>query len=391
MDGGLNRKSLEVGAVRRCLGDHRGAAKGPLLIVVGAIHGNEPAGVQALVEIFQELEDLKPFFHGRLVGLTGNCGALAAGKRYIDTDLNRAWTPANVERLRSQGPGTQWVTEAHEQRELLDLFDALFYQHPGSAYVLDLHTSSGAGSPFATTGDTLANRSFARQLPIPHVLGIEEQIQGGLLEYLNNRGHVTMGFEGGLHDDPGVVARHKAFLWLALDRIGCVHRQDIPDYLEQLRLIESAVKGVPRTLEIRYRHPVRSGDGFEMKPGWDHFRKVLVGDVLAHDSNGPIRAYQPGYMLLPLYQGQGDDGFFLGTRVPPFWLTLSTIFRRLGLARLAPLLPGIHAVPGDYNSFTVKASRMARWYPVEFLHVLGYRKREQRGDLVIFQRRRERA
>ena len=51
-------------------------------------------------------------------------------------------------------------------------------------FVLDLHTTSASGLPFATVGDTLRNRHFAQSLPVTILLGIEEQLEGTMLEYL---------------------------------------------------------------------------------------------------------------------------------------------------------------------------------------------------------------
>ena len=53
--------------------------------------------------------------------------------------------------------------------------------------------------PFVTVGDTLRNRRFAMNFPATIILGLEEQIDGTLLEYLNSLGAVTMGFEAGQH------------------------------------------------------------------------------------------------------------------------------------------------------------------------------------------------
>ena len=34
------------------------------------------------------------------------------------------------------------------------------------------------------------------------MLGIEEQLEGTMLEFMNNEGAVTLGFEGGQHETP---------------------------------------------------------------------------------------------------------------------------------------------------------------------------------------------
>jgi succinylglutamate desuccinylase len=42
---------------------------------------------------------------------------------------------------------------------------------------------------------------------------------------------------------------------------------------------------------------------------------VAAGTLLARDDGGEIRAPFDGLLLMPLYQAQGSDGFFLGREV----------------------------------------------------------------------------
>jgi succinylglutamate desuccinylase len=48
-----------------------------------------------------------------------------------------------------------------------------------------------------------------------------------------------------------------------------------------------------------------------MLPGFNNFDKIVKGQPLAKDKNGPIYASIDGYILMPLYQKQGEDGFFI--------------------------------------------------------------------------------
>ena len=91
----------------RIIGTYEGEKKGPLLICFGSIHGNEPAGTNALELMFKMLEvepitNPKFTFTGRLVGLRGNLRAIQAGIRFIKKDLNRQWTVENVVRIQRE-------------------------------------------------------------------------------------------------------------------------------------------------------------------------------------------------------------------------------------------------------------------------------------------------
>ena len=88
-------------ALERVIGQYTGEVKGPLLIVLGGMHGNEPAGVKAIDLLFKMLE-VEPItnpefkFHGKIIGIRGNLRALEEGKRFIVKDINRQWIPEQV-------------------------------------------------------------------------------------------------------------------------------------------------------------------------------------------------------------------------------------------------------------------------------------------------------
>ena len=67
---------------------------------------------------------------------------------------------------------------------------------------------------------------------------------------------------------------------------------------------------MPHVVEIRSRHAIEPADRFTMVPGYVSFQPITQDELLAHDREGPIRAPEDGMILLPLYQGLGEDGFF---------------------------------------------------------------------------------
>jgi succinylglutamate desuccinylase len=93
-------------------------------------------------------------------------------------------------------------------------------------------------------------------------------------------------------------------------------------------------------------------------------------------------------MLMPLYQAQGDDGYFLVRDVRPFWLRLSGAMRRRRLERWLHLLPGVRRHPDRPGSFVVDR-RVARWYALEVFHLLGFRRLSDTGRELSVSRRSE--
>lgn len=365
----------------------RGAAPGPTLVVAGGIHGNEPAGLAAACKVVADLEASQQEFRGEIVVLAGNLRALEQGVRYQHRDLNRVWTPERIRKLRETGAIAGGHPEDLEQQELLEEIDSVLHELRGEAYFMDLHTSSANGCPFLTVGDTLRNRRFAMNFPLPLILGLEEQLEGSLLEYLNNRGLITLGVEAGQHDDPASVDRFVAVIRIALAASGMLREDPAPDMDRFRNLLASSCVEMPGVVEVRYRFAITPEDRFRMQPGYSNFRPVRKGDLLATDRNGEIRAILDSRILLPLYQGQGDDGFFLATEIRPFWLKVSRAMRRLRTGSLLPLFPGVRRHP-DREGVLLVDTRVARWFPLQIFRLVGYRKLRRRGKLLLVSRRR---
>ncbi len=374
------------GAYRRKLGAYRGAKPGPLVLCVGGLHGNEPSGIRAAQRVLAELTRCQPTFRGEFLALAGNLRALASERRYVDRDLNRDWIPDRIESLRTGRASDADAPEDAEQRELLDVIDEALARHPGGAYFLDLHTTSAEGPPFLTIGDTLRNRSFAARLVLPVVLGLEEQIDGPLLEYVNNLGHVTIGAEGGQHTSADSEANLESLLWLALVAAGNLTPADVPGVERHHARLAAASAELPRALEVRSRHAIRPEDGFRMNAGYRNLSPIGAGEIVANDRNGPVRVTETGWLLLPLYQGLGNDGFFFARAVRPIEMKLARGLRRSGLPRIAHWLPGVRRHPTLDGVLTVN-TRVARFYPEELFWLLGYRKRRRQGDLLVVSRR----
>lgn len=371
----------------RLLGSYRGDSAGPLVVGIGGMHGNEPAGAVALQRALDILRSRKVPFRGTLVGFAGNRAALARGSRYVDEDFNRVWSQERVRRIRAGVASADATAEQREQRELLECLDSQLAQRRGPVVCLDLHTTSAAGTPFVVIGDTLLNRRFGFRLRAPVVLGLEERLESTILNHLGEEGHVAVGFEGGQHEAPSAVAIHLAAIRTVLATAGCIRAEDFPLPADVLDVYDDEeTDGLPLVVEIRHHHVIRDGDEFVMEPGFKNFQPVTRGQLLARDRRGPIRAGESGQILMPLYQGQGADGFFLVRRVRPFWLRVARWLRRLRIERLLPALPGVRRYR-DAPGTLVVDPRVARWFVVELFHLLGFRKRQSREGKLIVSRR----
>lgn len=361
-----------------------------MLLCVAGLHGNEPSGNHALARVLSQIETKGIALSGDLVGVTGNLAALKAGVRFIDEDLNRAWPRDRVlsilDSLRNDVGTSSMVgsSELAEQRELLAMIRRVVEDARGDVHVLDLHTTSSESAPFTTLGDTLQNREMARALPVPAVLGLEEQIEGAMLQYFDLLGWAGIGIEGGQHDAPGSIDAHEDVIWVLLERLGMVDAADALIDERRARLASSTL-GLPEVVDVRYRHAVKPEDGFVMDPGYPNFVAVTQGQRLGHDRNGPVLAPMGGLLFLPLYQKLGDDGFFIVRAVRPMWLTISRKLRQWGLDRSATMLPGVIPHP-DRSDAVVLARWATNRAVIGVLHLLGFNALHEKGRTVMVRR-----
>lgn len=368
----------------RVLG-HVGQPGGPCLICTGGIHGNEPSGVAALERVFAKLERDNRGLRGELFGFVGNIEALRQKRRFLKMDLNRHWTRERVHRLRASTERLE-----AEDAELVELdreISKVLSQARGKVFALDLHSTSGEGPAFCILEDTLPNRRFAVQLPVTVVIGIEEELVGTISHFLSDQGVVVCGFESGQHDDPYSVDRAEAAVWLALEAAGVLAPASRDEIAWARQLLKTQTGRLPHFTEVRYRHAITPADEFRMKAGFRNFDPVDHHQPLARDARGVVTSPFSGFLLMPLYQAQGEDGFFLVTRVQPFWLKLSAICRHLHLERLVPILPGVSRHAELADTFLVD-TRIAFLFALRVFHLLGYRRIGPMGEVLTMARRR---
>ena len=303
----------------RVIGRVDGNRPGPLVIVTAAIHGNEPAGVRALEEVFRCTEAVSAAdFRGTFVGLTGNLQAFGRDLRFLDRDFNRMWTPADLDRVLLRGERNV-CNEELELFQLYKLISELIREiRPVSVYFLDLHTTSAGGGIFCIPTDESGSLEFSKTLQAPVILEIFDKVQGTLLRFAAD-GHFTRGvadipvcgaaFEAGQHDDPLSVSRSVSAIFHTLHHAGCTADPRMSNPEEAL--LRDTLSGLPRVVRLLHVHHILSGDQFVMRPGYVNFQPVKAGEHLADDIRGQVLSPYSGMILMPLYQPQGSDGFFL--------------------------------------------------------------------------------
>ncbi|WP_036382339.1 succinylglutamate desuccinylase/aspartoacylase family protein [Muricauda sp. MAR_2010_75] len=355
----------DTAKVQRIIDHLKGNANGPTVVFFAGIHGNEPAGVVALKQVFKKLRSNNIALSGEIYAVAGNLGALNRRVRFQTVDLNRIWFPERIKNILSQKH-----TNNEEEEELKSLYSVLHeILEKGSPpfYFIDLHTTSSDTTPFIVLNDSLLNRKYASNYPLPIILGIEEYLEGALLSYINELGYVSLGFESGQHNDGKAVENCIDFIafTLQLTNAAPTLKNDGNNFDD----------GSHKFYEIYHQHTIGPEDKFKMFPGFVNFQKIPKGTDIAISNGEVIKTKKAKQIFMPLYQDQGGEGFYFIRPIPEFLLWLSKELRRFKVDHLLVKLPGVQW-KSDKKDTLIVDQRVARFMAKSIFHLLGYRARQ---------------
>ena len=295
--------------MERILGKIEGQQPGPLIICLAGVHGNEQLGLHAFQNVYSAIVKHKISFRGKLVGIAGNLKAILSGRRFIDYDLNRCWKEDFVEEVLKirEHPGA-------EDEELRSIHKIIRQEDTGDfnlRVMVDLHGTSSEKGNFIVVPEELGSHPIVQALKLPVIVDLHKYLEGTLLSYYSNRGHVAFAFEGGLIGSTEAYRLHTSGLWEILETAGCVTEHDHHQEDHYSSHLAAMGANLPSRVKVLHRHQVRPEDGFRMYPGFHNFQPVHKDQELAIDVRGVIKAPTDGLIFMPLYQPEGDDGFFI--------------------------------------------------------------------------------
>jgi hypothetical protein len=219
------------------------------------------------------------------------------------------------------------------------------------------------------------------------VLGIEEYLDGPLLTYINELGYIAIGFEAGQHDDEIAFKNQVAFIHLVLKETGILPQQsNLDDYTGELA---QQTKGRHDFFEILDYHRIQPGESFQMEAGFENFQLIKKQERLATSNGTAVYASKGGRIFMPLYQKQGEDGFFIIRKIPQIVIWISAFLRFIRFDSFLTLLPGVSWMSDKKDALRVNL-RVARFMARDFFHLLGYRTKQKGNDYLVV-RNRERA
>lgn len=289
-----------------------GLNAGPKLIVLGAVHGNETCGPNAIRRVIEECRS------GKLVIRRGEVTFLPIanpkayrlktreGDRNLNRDMREKPLPANYEdRIGNQ-------------------ICALLRQHE---VLLDVHSFRGEGEPFVFFGpednrgelepfsQAEAEGAFAACLGVPVVIhgwldnyarliAAREELnlprlsvtEGyGTTEYMRFAGGYGVTLECGSHDDPASIEVGYVAILNALAHLGLI---DAP-----------APSTAGRTVIHITEVIICEAEGDKVEGEWKTGDALTKGQVIARRANGEaVTAPEPGFIIFPSATAKPGEG-----------------------------------------------------------------------------------
>lgn len=296
-----------------------GIAPGARLIVLGAVHGNETCGTEAIRRVIAELETGWLAIKAGSVTFVPVTNPLAyvRRERLGDRNLNRKLAP-NAAPVDFEDRIANWLCPLLARHDaLLDLHS---FHTPGEPFVM-LGPEDNAG-PLEPFGRATEETALARALGVrrfidgwldTYAAGVARRLAAGAsprdadvqygvgtTEYMRAQGGIALTLECGQHEDPGAPA-------VAYDAIR--------NALAHLRLIPaSPPEPVDGAEALRlYRVVDRAHEGDRFVREWSSFDPVQAGDLIGVRHDGiEVRAERDGYLVFPHPDAlPGHEWFYL--------------------------------------------------------------------------------
>ena len=297
---------------------------GPRLIVSGAVHGNETCGTRAILRVMREIDEGRLHLARGAVTFVPVANPLAwrLGQRGGERNLNRNLFP-------NEAPQDFEDRVANWLCPLLARHDVL----------LDLHSFSAEGEPFAMVGPrnndgplepfrhAAQERALARRLGVRRFVdgwlatygqGVERRLQldarqmqtvlrfgVGTTEYMRSTGGYALTLECGQHEDPAAVDVAYQAVMHTLAHLGLIDVPDPapipPEDMEALSMVAVYDK-------------LHDDDAFS-RP-WQSFDAVTKGDLIGTRADGtPVHAEFDGRILFPDAQARANAEWYYMTRL----------------------------------------------------------------------------
>lgn len=254
--------------------------KGAHVVMFGAVHGREPAGVEAAI-IFNEYlhQHNLNLKNGKITFVIGNPEAFLLDQRFIHQNLNRVF----FNNLQSTSEGIR----AEQIRNYL--------QSTPIDYLLDVHSQYVGDMRMIIYNNTSFNFKTALQISnLPtHLLADEINIPGTLICEAEKYGISSFGLECGNNTKQETIESALGHLVYTLSTLNIIDISDFEPLLEHYQK--------PSTIKRYYNlQPIRPATGFEFLIDYKQEDcPIKAGQEYVKDTNGTRIAVEDCVLLWP--------------------------------------------------------------------------------------------
>jgi predicted deacylase len=273
---------------------------GPKIVLMGAIHGNEVCGTQAIQQLIDNLHTgtVKLERGSLLLIPVANPKAYKQGTRFVEKNLNRIFK-------KTEHPHSYEETLANQLTELLQDCDIL----------IDFHSIHTQGWPFAMHFDffTDIEEQIIKASGVPFVIkgwdtAYARSLSGATdkgqskhtVSFMHDLGKIGIGIECGQHEDENSIVVASDTINRLLAYFGLIDRQfEITDH--------------QKTVYLEHVY-FRQSEQDLFKQDFYHGQILAKGDVIAHCVDGDILCPKDNMMILfPRPQCPvGEEWFYMG-------------------------------------------------------------------------------
>lgn len=258
----------------------------PAVLLSVGVHGDETGPIEMVAHVIEALSRTPQELKVDLMLCVGNVEAIAAGKRFIDADLNRMFKPD-----RGLLSGT---AEAARADAMIAATDAFFASAGPVRWHLDLHTAIRASHypMFAIVPDLIADEGKAMLID-----WLGQAAIGAIV--MNPKSAGTYSYYSAEH-------HRAAGSTVELGRVGTLGRNNMDQFAESsaaldalLRGSQGAAKSTPHVFKVA-QEIIKLSDGFQMGFSREtpNFAALKRGEVIATDGETVYSVFHEEEMVV---------------------------------------------------------------------------------------------
>jgi succinylglutamate desuccinylase len=283
----------------RILGTYGKKEATKICILLGGMNGNDQTSIVAIRDFFSLLQKEQPSFNGLLVGLAANMMALYQHQSHINEDLNQIWSAENIFQLQQIPTHLHKSNESVELIQLLRIFQQYEHFQRENFLFIDLRTELSTGISYSLVNQDILSEYYASKLPMPLIKHHTDMLKGTSISYFDQQHLPAISLEINLPTQPQILVAVQAKVLNLLYHLNIIDQSFFNKHQDSAAT-QTAPEPMKLKSEYSYHRPVDKP--FQWLSHFTNFTKIVAGDVLATDADGPIIAPIDGYLFTPEHQ-----------------------------------------------------------------------------------------